>query len=160
MALPFEAQHGTLRRMLCATISETGCPLEDCLIGCIKVNGPVSGRLTSSGTPPGKSAKSQNFARKKPLGGVRPKKINTKPAFGPKKEIQTLKQQGKGRLTAVGPGDQNGKNAKKRAKSFSTSKKNTETLKNHVSGGLWCWQCLRDTPGMVFPDFQPLGGRQ
>ena len=125
-----------------------------------KVNGPVSGRLTSSGTPPGKSAKSQNFARKKPLGGVRPKKINTKPAFGPKKEIQTLKQQGKGRLTAVGPGDQNGKNAKKRAKSFSTSKKNTETLKNHVSGGLWCWQCLRDTPGMVFPDFQPLGGRQ
>ena len=125
-----------------------------------KVNGPVMGRLTSSGTPPGKSAKSQNFARKKPLGGVRPKKINTKPAFGPKKEIQTLKQQGKGRLTAVGPGDQNGKNAKKRAKSFSTSKKNTETLNNHVSGGLWCWQCLRDTPGMVFPDFQPLGGRQ
>ena len=75
-----------------------------------KVNGPVSGRLTSSGTPPGKSAKSQNFARKKPLGGVRTKKNNTKPAFGPKKEIQTLKQQGKGRLTAVGPGDQNGKN--------------------------------------------------
>ena len=30
-----EAQHGTLRRMLCATIAETGCPLEDCLIGCI-----------------------------------------------------------------------------------------------------------------------------
>ena len=79
-----------------------------------KVNGPVSGRLTSSGTPPGKSAKSQNFARKKPLGGVRPKKINTKPAFGPKKEIQTLKQQGKGRLTAVGPGDQNGKTQKNR----------------------------------------------
>ena len=30
-----EAQHGTLRRMLCATIAETGCPLEDCLVGCI-----------------------------------------------------------------------------------------------------------------------------
>ena len=30
-----EAQHGTLRRMFCATIAETGCPLEDCLVGCI-----------------------------------------------------------------------------------------------------------------------------
>ena len=103
---------------------------------CHKVNGPVSGRLTSSGTPPGKSAKSQNFARKKPLGGIRPKKINTKPAFGPKKEIQTLKQQGKGRLTAVGPGDQNGKNAKNRAKSFSTSKTKYGNLKKPCFRGL------------------------
>ena len=30
-----EAQHGTLRRMLSATISDSGCPLEDCLVGCI-----------------------------------------------------------------------------------------------------------------------------
>ena len=33
-----EAQHGTLRRMMCATMSETGCPLEDCLVGCIIVS--------------------------------------------------------------------------------------------------------------------------
>ena len=30
-----EAQHGTLQRMICATVSETGLPLEDVLVGCI-----------------------------------------------------------------------------------------------------------------------------
>ena len=30
-----EAQHGTLRRMICATVSETGLPMEDVLVGCI-----------------------------------------------------------------------------------------------------------------------------
>ena len=30
-----EAQHGTLRHMMCATMSETGCPSEDCVVGCI-----------------------------------------------------------------------------------------------------------------------------
>ena len=45
------------------------------VLSMLKVNGPVSGRLTSSGTPPGKSAKSQSFARKNHLEGYGPKKL-------------------------------------------------------------------------------------